>query len=88
MFKKLVLLVFCLVVTVIGLTVAVWEVITFGFLSTDGLWVTLISLTFAALFGADLGWSFYTGEAQQMLRHLGKGSALKDAPGKNSATPK
>jgi hypothetical protein len=88
MFKRLVLLVFCLVVTVIGLAVAVWQVITFGIFSSDGRWITLISLTFAALFGADLGWSFYTGEAQEMLRHFGKGSALKDAPEKNSATPR
>jgi len=80
--------VFCLVVAVIGLAVAVWQVITFGILSTDGLWLTLIGLTFAALFGGEFAWSFYTGEAQQMLRDFGKRSALKDAPEKNSATPK
>jgi hypothetical protein len=38
-----------------------------------------ISLTLAAVFGGNLAWSFYTGEAQQMLRHFRKGSAPDDA---------
>ena len=87
MFEELVLSVFCLLVTVIGLAVAVWEAISGRVFSMDGLWLSLISLTLAAVFGGNLAWSFYTGEAQQMLRDFRKGSVPKDAPEKNSPTP-
>ena len=86
MFEELVYSVFCFLVTVIGLAVAVWEVISGRVFDMDGLWLTLISLTLAAVFGGNLAWSFYTGEGQQMLRHLRKGSTSKDVPEKNSPT--
>jgi ABC-type nickel/cobalt efflux system permease component RcnA len=79
MFEELALAVFCLLATVIGLAVAAWEVISGRVFDMDGLWLTLISLTLAAVFGGTLAWSFYTGEGRQMLRQLRKGSAAKDA---------
>jgi hypothetical protein len=87
MFEDLLLSAFCFLVAVIGLAIAVWEVTSGRILSIDGLWLTLISLTLAAAFGSNLAWSFYTGEAQQMVRDLRKGSAPKDAGEKNSPAP-
>jgi ABC-type nickel/cobalt efflux system permease component RcnA len=86
MFEELVYSVFCFLATVIGLAVAVWEVISGRVFDMDGLWLTLISLTLAAVFGGNLAWSFYTGEGQQMLRHLRQGSTSKDVPEKNPPT--
>jgi len=86
MLEELVYSVFCFLATVIGLAVAVWEVISGRVFDMDGLWLTLISLTLAAVFGGNLAWSFYTGEGQQMLRHLRKGPTSKDVPEKNSPT--
>lgn len=86
MFEELALLVFCLLATVSGLAVAVWEVISGRVFDMDGLWLTLISLTLAAVFGGTLAWSFNTGEGHQLLRYLRKGSAPKDAPEKDSHT--
>ena len=84
MVEELALSVFCFLVAVAGLAVVAFEVISGRFPSMDSLWLNLISLTLAAVFGGNLAWSFYTGEAQQMLRHLRKGSASKDTPEKNS----
>jgi hypothetical protein len=87
MLEELVLLAFCFLVALTGLAVVAFEVISGRFLSMDGLWLSLISLTLAAVFGGNLAWSFYTGKARQMLRHFRKGSAPEDAPEKNSPTP-
>jgi hypothetical protein len=87
MFEELILSIFCLLVTVIGLAVALWEAINGRVFSIDGLWLTLISLTLAGVFGGNLAWSFHTGEAQQMLRDFRKGSAPKAAPDKDLPTP-
>ena len=86
MFEELALSVFCLLATITGLAVAVWEVISGRAFDMDGLWLTLISLTLAAVFGGTLAWSFYTGEGRQMLRQLRKGSAAKDVPEKDPPT--
>ena len=83
MLEEVVLLAFCLLVTVMGLAVAALEAISGRVFSIDGLWLSLISLTLAAVFGGNLAWSFYTGEAQQMLRQLRKGSEPDVAPDKN-----
>lgn len=87
MLEELVLLAFCFVVVVAGLAVVAFEVVSGRILSMDGMWLSLISLTLAALFGANLAWSFYTGEAQQRLSHFRKGSAPDDSPDKNRLTP-
>ena len=79
MFEELLLSLFCLLAAVLGLAVAVWEAISGRVFDMDGLWLTLIGVTLAAVFGGNLAWSFYTGEAQQMLRHFRKESAPKDA---------
>ena len=83
MLEEVVLLAFCLLVTVMGLAVVALEAISGRVFSIDGLWVSLISLTLAAVFGGNLAWSFYTGEAQRMLRHFRKGSERDVAPDKN-----
>ena len=83
MFEELALALFCLLATLIGLAVAVWEVISGRVFDMDGLWLTLISLTLAAVFGGARSWSFHTGEGRQMLRQLRKGAAAKDVPEEN-----
>ena len=87
MFEELVLAGFCLLVTLAGLAIAAWEIISRRVFDIEGLWFTLISLTVAGVFGGALGWSFYTGEGQQMLRHLRGGSASEEAPDKSSPNP-
>jgi len=83
MFEELALSLFCLLAAVIALAVVAWEVISGRVFDMDGLWLTLISLTLAAVFGGTLAWSFYTGEGRQMLRQFRKGPAAKDVPDKN-----
>lgn len=85
MFEELALSAFCLLATVIGLAVSVWEVISGRIFDMDGLWLTLISLTLAAVFGGTLAWSFYIGEGRQVLRRLRKGSTSED--GREKGTP-
>jgi len=86
MFEELALSTFCLLATVIGLAVAAWEVISGRVFDMDGLWLSLISLTLAAVFGGTLAWSFYTGKGRQVLRRLRKGSTSEDGPEKDSPT--
>ena len=87
MLEELVLLAFCFLAALTGLAVAAWEAISGRVFSIDGLSVTLISLTLAAVFGGNLAWSFYTGEAHQTLRHLRKGPEPEDASDKKRPTP-
>ena len=79
MLEGLVLLALCFLVAVMGLAVVALEAISGRILSIDGLWLSLISLTLAAVFGGSLAWSCYTGEAQQMLRRLRKESQPDNA---------
>ena len=85
MLEEVVLLAFNFLVMVIGLAVVALEAITGRVFSIDGLWLSLISLTLAAVFGGNLAWSFYTGDAQQMLRHFRKGSEPDNASDKKQA---
>jgi ABC-type nickel/cobalt efflux system permease component RcnA len=85
--EDLLLAAFCLLATAVGLAVVVWEVVSGRVFYMDGLWLTLISLTLAAVFGGSLAWSFYTGEGQQMLREFRKKPAAKNAPQENSPAP-
>jgi len=87
MFEQLVLTLICLLATLTGLAVAAWETISGRVFDMDGMWLTLISLALAGVFGGALAWSFYTGEGQQMLRHLRPGSKPKTLQDKNSPTP-
>jgi hypothetical protein len=87
MFEELLLSLFCLLVAVLGLAISVWEAISGRVFDIDGLWLTLIGLTLAAVFGGNLVWSFHNGEGQQLLRQFRKGPASKDASEKNSPTP-
>jgi len=72
MLEEIVLLALCSLIAVAGLAVAGWEVITGRLFSMDGLWLTLIALTLAAVFGANVAWSAYTGEVFEVLRQLRK----------------
>lgn len=87
MFEELVLAGFCLLAVLAGLAIAAWEVISGRVFDIDGLWFTLISLTLAAVFGGALGWAFYAGEGQQLLRHLRGEPKPKAGPGKSSPNP-
>ena len=86
MLEEVLQLAFCFLVTVIGLAIVAWEAISGRIFLIDGLWLSLISLTLAAVFGGNLAWSFYTGEAQQMLRHFRKGSEPDEASDKKQPT--
>ena len=86
MLEELVLLAFCFLLAVMGLTVVALEVISGRIFSIDGLWLCLLSLVLAAVFGGNLAWSFYTGEAQQMLRHFLKASPPHNTSDKKQAT--
>jgi hypothetical protein len=87
MLEDLLLSAFCLLATVVSLAVVVWEVASGRVFDMDGLWLTLISLTLAAVFGGSLAWSFYTGEGQQMLRQFRPRPASKSVPQENSPAP-
>ena len=87
MLEELLLSLFCLLAAMLGLAIAVWEVISGRVFDMDGLWLTLIALTLAALFGGNLAWSFYNGAGRRMLRQFRMGPALKDSSEKNSPTP-
>ena len=65
MFEELLLSLFCLLVAVLGLAISVWEAISGRVFDIDGLWLTLISLTLAAVFGGNLAWAFYTGKVSK-----------------------
>ena len=86
MLEGLVLLVLCVLAAVLGLPVVAWEAISGRIFSIDGLWLSLISLSLAAVFGGNLAWSLYTGEAQQMLRHFRKGSKPDNTSDKKQPT--
>ncbi len=73
------LIVFCLLLAVGGLGLVVWELATGRFFSIDGLWLTLISLTLATVFGGNIAWSIYTGEAQALLKGFRKSSSSSDS---------
>ncbi len=74
MFEDLVILVFCGVLGVGGLATAIWELVTGRFFNIDGLWLTLICLTLAVVFGGNIAWSIYTGELQRILRKDKRGA--------------
>jgi len=86
MLEELLISGFCLLAALIALAIVAWEIISGRIFDIDGLWLTLISLTLAAVFGGNLAWSFYTGEWRQMLRHFRKGFASKEV--ENPSTPK
>jgi hypothetical protein len=69
MVKDISLLVFCFILAIGALATVVWGVASGRFFTIDGLWLALISLTLAVVFGGNIAWSLYTGELQQILRH-------------------
>ena len=87
MLEELALTGFCILAAVVGLAIAVWEAVSGRIFDIDGLWLTLISLTLAGVFGGALAWSFYTGEGLQMLGRLQKKAGSKEAPDPNLPKP-
>jgi len=86
MLEEVILLAFCSLITLVGLAVAAWEAATGRLFSIDGLWLTLIALTLATVFGANVAWSVYSGEVQEMLRQVrerpaGRAGAEQDPKG-------
>ena len=75
MFEDIFLLVFCFILAMGGLATVVWGLVSGRFFSIDGLWLALISLTLAAVFGGNIAWSVYTGELRRILHESPKGSA-------------
>ena len=79
MFEDIILLVFCLILAIGGLATVVWGFATGRFFTIDGLWLALISLTLAAVFGGNIAWSIYTGELQRILHESRKGPSPSGA---------
>jgi len=72
MIEDILLLAFCALLALGGLSTVVWELVTGRFFDIDGLWLTLISLSVAVVFGGNLAWSIYTGDLQSILRSNNK----------------
>ncbi len=82
MLADLVLLALCFLMAASGLAVVAFEVISGRVLSIDGLSLSLICLALVAVFGGNLAWSLYTGEAQHAVRHFRQRHAAVDASSK------
>ncbi len=85
MIEDIFLLVFCAILAVGGLATVVWGVASGLFLTIDGLWLALISLTLSAVFGGNIAWSIYTGELQRILHEFRKGDSSNGAGDKMAA---
>jgi hypothetical protein len=85
MFEDIFLLVFCFILAMGGLATVVWGLVSGRFFSIDGLWLALISLTLAAVFGGNIAWSVYTGELMRILREWRKGSSPSGATDETAA---
>jgi len=72
MLEDVALLVFCLILALGGLATVVWGLVSGRLFSIDGLWLALISLTVAVVFGGNVAWSLHTGELQRILRGRGE----------------
>lgn len=85
MFEDIALLAFCVGLAIMGLAAVVWELATGRFFNIDGLWLTLISLTLAAVFGGNIAWSIYTGEFQRILHESRKRASPGEAADQSTA---
>jgi hypothetical protein len=83
--EDILLILFCLLLAILGITTMVWELATGRFFNIDGLWLTLISLTLAVVFGGNLAWSIYTGELQRILHEWRKESPPNETAGETPA---
>ena len=88
MLEDISLFVFCFILAIGGLATVVWGVVTGRFFTIDGLWLALISLTLAAVFGGNIAWSIYTGELQRILREHRKESSPSNAADQTAAGQK
>lgn len=78
------LMAFCFLLAFGGLGLVAWELATGRLFSIDGLWLTLISLSLATVFGGNIAWSIYTGEMQALLRGLRKGASADESSGESA----
>lgn len=83
MLEEVVLLAFCALVALLGLALVLWEAASGRLFSMDGLWLTLISLTMAVVFGGNVAWSVYNGDVERILNHFRKRPAASEATENN-----
>ncbi len=81
MLETVLLILFCLCLGLFSLAVILWLIITGGILSLDNMLLTVISLTMGVIFAGIFAWSVHSGEFQEALRSLRKGSSKTDNPG-------
>jgi hypothetical protein len=67
MVEDMLLIVFCALLAIGGISTFFWEAATGRIFDMDGLWLTLISLTIAAVFGGNIAWMIYTGDLKAIL---------------------
>lgn len=67
MLEDMLLIAFCALLAIGGFSTFVWEAVTGRIFDMDGLWLTLISLTLAAVFGANIAWMIYNGDLKAIL---------------------
>jgi hypothetical protein len=79
MFEDILVLIFSLLVGLVSFGIAVWVVFSGRLSSLDGMLLTAICLLFTVVFGGNLAWSVYKGEAQAVLKGLLKRWQKSDA---------
>lgn len=70
MLDAAILLAFCLLAGVLCLGLCGWVVISGRAFSLDGILLVLLALLIGGIFLANVAWSMYTGEFQQILGEL------------------
>lgn len=79
MVETVLLLAFSLLMGLASLAICAWLVVSGNLFSMDGLALALISLTLGGFFMFNVAWSIHTGEFQEVLKYLRKGSSKSDA---------
>jgi len=83
MIEQLVLWAVSSVIAFLAVAMVGWEVATRRAFSLDGLCLSLICLTLAAVFGGNVAWSLFTGELHRILSQFGKGAAEREESGQS-----
>lgn len=83
MLETLLLLLFCALIGLLGLTIVLWLIVTGRILTLDNLLLSLISLTIGGIFGGLFTWSIRSDEFQAALHR--KKPGVSDASDNPSA---
>ncbi len=70
MLDAAILLAFCLLAGVLSLGLCGWVILSGRVFSLDGILLVLLALLIGGIFLANVAWSVYTGELQQILGEL------------------